>query len=81
LLALQSIDIHKLTAIEQVIFVEKDESIVLTGEYYRQSQLEEPKTISLLDLGNLNQLLLVVASKNFWIMSQLASSCLMATAC
>jgi hypothetical protein len=84
-----SMDIHELAVIEQAIFVEKDESIVSAREYFRQKELEEPKTISLLDLGILNRLLLGVASKevekeqgkNFWIVFLVASSYLMVTTC
>jgi hypothetical protein len=61
--ALRSMDTHELAAIEQAIFVEKDESTLSAQEHHRQKQLKEPETISLLDLGNLNQLMLGVASK------------------
>jgi hypothetical protein len=61
--ALRSMDVRELAAIKQAIFVEKDDLIVSAREFYQQKQLEEPDTISLLDLGNLNPLLLAMAFK------------------
>ena len=60
--ALRSIDIHELANIERAICVQNNEPIS-AQEYYRQKQLKEPATITLLDLGALNQLLLGMASR------------------
>jgi hypothetical protein len=61
--AFHSMDVHELAAIKQAIFVEKDDLIVSARAFYQQKQLEEPDTISLLNLGNLNLLLLAMAFK------------------
>jgi hypothetical protein len=59
--ALRFIDMHELANVERAIFVQKNESIS-AREHHRQKQLKEPETISLLTLGNLNPLLLGMAS-------------------
>jgi hypothetical protein len=60
--ALRSIDIHELANVERAIFAQRSESIS-ARECHRQKQLQEPATINLLNLGDLNQVSLGMASQ------------------
>jgi hypothetical protein len=85
--ALRFIDMHELANIERAIFVQKNES-TSARECCRRKQLKEPETMSLLTLGDLNPLLLGMAStrikiarKNFLAVSLAASSYQTTTTC